>query len=139
MYGSIPPSLVPAARRRRAKLDKHAERQRQHKANLKKKKAPQREDFAMAALDACLLLRAYDPKGEFPKKLYCAVLGQLSRAGFDREQCVIRMDRMVENIQEDLDKRRRKREFAADRAAAAAKANAGATVGEGSASPGGAM
>lgn len=139
MYGSIPPSLVPALRRRRAKADAHAARQRKHKANLKKKRAPKREDFAMAALDACLLLRAYDPKGEFPEKLYRAVLGQLSRAGFDREQCVIRMSRMTDNIQEDLDKRRRKREFAADRAAVAAKAKTGAATDEGSTSPGGAM
>jgi hypothetical protein len=125
MYGSVPTSPKPAALRKRIRFDQHAERQRKHKSNLKKRKAPKREDFAMAALDTILLLLSYDPKGAYPTKLYQAVLGHLLRAGFDRNECVMRMDRMTDTIDHDLDKRKRKRDWArdiADKAKAAASA-----------------
>ena len=121
--------LEPAARRRRAKLDAHAARQRRHKASLKTRKIPTRDLFALAALDVILILLDNAPTEDMPRQLYAAVVGELIRAGFDRDSCRVRLDRMSERIHKDRDRRSRRREWEAERKAEQ-KDNA---------SPGGAM
>jgi hypothetical protein len=119
MYCHIPPHLVPAARRRRAKLDDQAARERRHKASLKERKIPTRDDFAMAALDVILILLNNAPTEDMPQQLYAAVVGELIRADFDRDSSRIRLDRMSERIHRDRDRRNRHREWKAERQAEA--------------------
>ena len=136
MYGSVKLADLPMSKRHRARLDKHAEDQAKHRADLAEKKAPNREHFGRAALTVVLIL--YDAACndsedkeaglELATTLRRGIIENLEHVGFDREQAVIRFDKMSERAAKDRERWRVKREWNAE-AKAQKKASAGKEAG----------
>lgn len=116
MYGSLPPSLVPANRRRRARLDQHASAQATYRKQLRSKGAPDREDFGRAALGVCLLMCRHEESADAADAIRKAIVGELVRVGFDRDQAKRRFWEMVERVDRDRDAWKAHREWDAERA-----------------------
>jgi hypothetical protein len=95
-------AYLPASKRRRARMDKHAADQASYRKNLKVKRAPDREDFGRAALACCLGLYARDPSDKRAQQLRNGILTVLTDLGFDPEQTAVRYGRMAERSSDDL-------------------------------------
>ena len=113
MYGIT--ANLPFSKRRRVRMDNHAAAQRQHRKKLKEHHAPDRENFAVAALTVCLLMVDNDRDNEVVAGMCKAILGELVRAGFNQEQVKLRFEAMVDRIHKDGEARQRIREWKAAR------------------------
>lgn len=109
---------LPMSKRRRARLDQRAGHQTKYRKMLSDKKAPTREDFGRAALNAILILyealinTADKAAGmELADTLRRGIIENLEFVGFDHEQIVIRFDHMAERAVEDRERWRAKREW----------------------------
>ena len=102
----------------------HATVQAKYRARLEKNAAPARTDYGIVAL--ALLLRAFiqNPEHGVVRLLREAVEGELVTAGFDREQIRIRLGRMLEDCDKDLDKWRHGRVWIREHKARVAMAKA---------------
>lgn len=118
MYGSAKAADLPLSRRGRARLDRHAANQAKHRENLAEKKAPNREDFGRAALTVALVLYHADPGSDVPDAIRRAIVRELEHVGFDREQAVMRFDKMTERAAKDRQRWRVKREWVEEMKAA---------------------
>ena len=125
MLCSFPPSNTPAGRRRRARLDRHAELQTAYRTELRDRNAPRREHFGIAALDVCLTMCRHDELTRAADAIVAAIVGRLVRAGFDPEEAERRLWAMVAHVDRDRAAWLARREFETKRAAEKAKQQGG--------------
>jgi hypothetical protein len=97
---TIRPFLLPLTKQRRARLELQLARQQRYREHLKLKKAPRRSDFASVSLEFMLVLVDHDPSSEISRMFINGIVNGLVKAGFDREQSVIRFKRMGERLPE---------------------------------------
>jgi hypothetical protein len=85
------------------KRDKHADHQLQYRQRLERKRAPTRADIAVVTLGVLLLSLKHHPHNRAIRVLRDAVEHELDLAGFDRGQVLIRLDRMIDKCDADLE------------------------------------
>ena len=104
------------------KRAKHATVQAKYRARLARNRAPTRMDFAVVALGVVLQAIEARPEHRFVRLLGEAIEAELVAADFDREQIRIRLGRMLEDCDQDLDKWRHSRKWLREHKARLAKA-----------------
>lgn len=115
----LPPHQLPLSRRRRARMDRHIERQSRYEAKLKEKKAPKRADVAAVALDLVLGVIEQHPQTKQAHMARSVIIDELVAAGFSKIQCQIRLDDMCERLEKHRAWRRHLRQLAAQNETAA--------------------
>jgi hypothetical protein len=83
--------------------DKHADDQLKYRQRLEQKRAPTRADFSVVTLAVFLLSLKHHRGNRAIQILPQTVKQELDRAGFDREQAMIRLERMIDKCDDDLE------------------------------------
>jgi hypothetical protein len=93
------------------KREKHANEQLRYRERLKHKGAPTRADIAVVVLGVLLLALKHRRHDRVIRLLLKMVKHELALAGFDPEQVLLRIERMIENCDLDLPNWREAREW----------------------------
>jgi hypothetical protein len=102
--------------------ERQANTQLRYRLKLKKRRAPARADFAAVTFTIVLLLIREWADDRIVKILRAAIVEELVDGDFDRNEILIRLDRMLEDCAQDLPKWRHARRWNKDHEALVARA-----------------